>query len=106
MKYSVKVMTVFNTEIPQGYIPENKAFELGEDCKDVLFELIYPKKTIWASEVRNYVELESFPRVVEILEAQKWNNTIKYALHAAKILAALPPEKPRIHHIVRVWRAQ
>lgn len=106
MKYSLKVMTVFNTEIPQGYMPENKAFELEENCKDVLFELIYPKKTIWASEVRNYVELESFSRVVEILEAQKWSNTIKYALHAARILAALPEEKPRVRHIIGVWRAK
>ena len=106
MKYSLKVMTVFNTEIPRGYIPENKAFELEEDAKDVIFELITPKKGEWAKEVRNYIELRSFLRVVEILEEQQWSNTIKYALHAARILAALPEEKPRVHRVVRVWRAQ
>lgn len=106
MRYSFKVLEVFNTEIPRGYIPENKAFELEEDAKDVIFELITLKKGEWAKEVRNYIELRSFLRAVEILETQRWSNTIKYALHAARILAALPEEKPRVRHVISVWRAK
>ncbi len=106
MKYSLKVLTVYNTEIPKGYVALNRAYELEEDAKDAIFELITPKKGEWAREVRNYIELRSFARVVEILESQQWSETIKYALHAAKILAALPPEKSRTHHVVHVWRAQ
>lgn len=105
MRFSMKVISVFHTEIPKGYMPLNKAYDLAEDCKDVLFELIYPKKVAWAAEVRNYVELKSFARVVEILERQEWDNTIKYALHAARILAALPADRQKVRPIVGVWRA-
>lgn len=106
MRFSAKTISVYNTGIPKNYMTINEAYVLEEDAKDVIFELITPKKGEWAREVRNYIELRSFARAIEILESQQWNETIKYALHAAKILAALPPEKPRVRHVVSVWRAK
>lgn len=105
MKVSMKVISVWNTEIPRGYVPINKIYELKEDCKDVLFELIYSKRNNLAKEIRNYVELESFQRIIEILEDQKWSKSIKYALHAARILAALPADQQKVRPVVGVWRA-
>lgn len=100
-----KLIKLINTQVPKGYVPPKAAYELKEDAKDVLAELLYTKKAAWAKEARNLAEIGAYTRLVTHLENQVWNDTVKYALKAARILAALPPEKPRVRHVVRVWHA-
>ena len=101
-----KLLKLINMQVPKGYIAPRVAYEIKEDAKDVLAELLYTKKAAWAKEARNLAEIGAYARLVTYLENQVWNNTVKYALHAARILAALPGEKPRTRHIVGVWRAE
>lgn len=101
-----KLIKLVNTQIPKGYVTPKAAYELTEDAKDVLAELLYTKKAAWAKEARNLAEIGAYTRLVSYLESQVWSDTVKYSLHAARILAALPEEKPRTRHIVGVWRAK
>ena len=101
-----KLIKLINMQVPKGYITPKVAYEIKEDTKDILAELLYTKKAAWAKEARNLAEIGAYTRLVTHLENQVWGDTVKYALHAARILAALPEEKPRVRHIVGVWRAQ
>lgn len=100
-----KIIKLANMQVPKGYVAPKAAYELKEDAKDALAELLYTKKAAWAKEARNLAEIGAYARLVTYLENQIWSDTVKYALHAARILAALPEEKPRVRHIVSVWRA-
>ena len=103
---NAKIIKLANTQVPKGYLTPKAAYELKEDAKDVLAELLYTKKAAWAKEARNLAEIGAYTRLVTHLENQVWSDTIKYALHAARILAALPEEKPHVRHVVGVWRTQ
>ena len=101
-----KIIKLANTQVPKGYLTPKATYELKEDAKDVLAELLYTKKATWAKEARNLAEIGAYTRLVSYLASQVWSDTVKYSLHAARILAALPEEKPHVKHIVSVWRAQ
>lgn len=103
---NAKIIKLVNTQVPKGYVTPKAAYELKEDAKDALAELLYTKKAAWAKEARNLAEIGAYTRLVSYLESQVWNDTVKYALKAARILAALGAQEPkRVKPQILVWRA-
>lgn len=100
-----KLIKLINTQVPRGYIAPKVAYEIKEDTKDALAELLYTKKAAWAKEARNLAEIGAYTRLVTHLENQVWNDTVKYALKAARILAALGAQEPKkVKPQILVWR--
>ena len=100
-----KLIKLINMQVPKGYITPKVAYEIKEDTKDVLAELLYTKKAAWAKEARNLAEIGAYTRLVTHLENQVWNDTVKYALKAARILAALGAQEPKkVKPQILVWR--
>ena len=90
-----KIMRLANMQVPKGYVAPRAAYELKEDAKDVLAELLYTKKAAWAKEARNLAEIGAYTRLVSYLESQVWSDTVKYALKAARILVAVEVQQPQ-----------
>lgn len=101
-----KLIKLVNTQIPKGYVTPKAAYELTEDAKDVLAELLYTKKAAWAKEARNLAEIGAYTRLVSYLESQVWSDTVKYALKAARILVAVDSQQPQrpARPKILVWR--
>ena len=101
-----KLIKLINTQVPKGYVPPKTAYELKEDAKDALAELLYTKKAAWAKEARNLAEIGAYTRLVSYLESQVWNDTVKYALKAARILVAVEAQQPQrtTRPKILVWR--
>ena len=101
-----KLIKLINMQVPKGYIAPKVAYEIKEDTKDVLAELIYTKKAAWAKEARNLAEIGAYTRLVSYLESQVWNDTVKYALKAARLLVAVEAQQPQrtARPKILVWR--
>lgn len=101
-----KLIKLVNTQIPKGYVTPKAAYELKEDAKDALAELLYTKKAAWAKEARNLAEIGAYTRLVTHLENQVWSDTVKYALKAARILVAVEAQQPQrtVRPKILVWR--
>lgn len=104
---NAKIIKLANMQVPKGYVAPKAAYELKEDAKDALAELLYTKKVAWAKEARNLAEIGAYTRLVTHLENQVWNDTVKYALKAARILVAVEAQQPQktVRPKILVWRA-
>lgn len=103
---NAKIIKLVNMQVPKGYVAPRTAYELKEDAKDALAELLYTKKAAWAKEARNLVEIGAYTRLVSYLESQVWSDTVKYSLHAARILVAVEAQQPQrtTRPKILVWR--
>ena len=103
---NAKIIKLANMQVPKGYVAPKAAYELKEDAKDALAELLYTKKAAWAKEARNLAEIGAYTRLVSYLESQVWNDTVKYALKAARILVAVEAQQPQriARPKILVWR--
>lgn len=103
---NAKIIKLANMQVPKGYVEPRTAYELKEDAKDALAELLYTKKAAWAKEAHNLAEIGAYTRLVTYLESQAWSDTVKYALKAARILVAVEAQQPQriARPKILVWR--